>query len=101
MWATLDVGLAPVVMGRRAAGRDDYVMTRLIELVVHADDFRVAMPEAVGSPIDDESLAAVSDALASAYEERAGHRPDASDPVAWIRLATGRTPSDDPALPLL
>jgi uncharacterized protein (TIGR03083 family) len=93
-FAALERSTDPVVLGRRGPLTiDDYVLTRLIELVVHADDLARAVPGS-GSAVLPEAAAAVGAALADAYREAAGD-------VAWIRRATGRVPSDDPHLPLL
>jgi uncharacterized protein (TIGR03083 family) len=101
-WRALDGNNDAVVMGRRGPlTRDDYLLTRLIELVLHGDDLHRALPGDLSSPVLPDALAAVSDALATAYTERAGAPPDVSDPAAWVRLAGGRTPSDDLHLPLL
>jgi uncharacterized protein (TIGR03083 family) len=101
-WRALEGSSDAVVMGRRGPlTRDDYLRTRLIELVLHGDDLQRALPGEPPSPVLPEALAVVSDALATAYEEKAGAPPILSDPTSWIRLAGGRTPSDDPYLPLL
>ena len=55
------------------------------------------VPDHPGEP---QALAAVAEALATAYQKATGHRPDVNGPLSWIRLAAGRMPSDDPALPL-
>ncbi|MFC5909610.1 maleylpyruvate isomerase family mycothiol-dependent enzyme [Streptacidiphilus monticola] len=95
---------------------DDYLLTRLIETVVHADD----LADAVGIdafPHDRHALATVTRLLADALAERApggsvelrvppfavvqcvegpkhtrGTPPNVveTDPLTWIRLATGR-----------
>lgn len=101
-WAALERGLPDVVLGRRGPlRRDDFVLTRILELVVHGEDLRRAVPVDAGSPLVPACATVVADALRSAYELRAGEPPGASEPVEWIRLATGRTPSADPHLPLL
>jgi len=92
----------PVVLARRGPLTcTDYLRTRLLELVVHGDDFARTLPEAGGSPVLDDAEASVAATLADAYAEVAGERPDTSDPIGWIRLAAGRVGSDDPHLPLL
>lgn len=107
-WAAVDGAdgvdgtVTPVVLGRRGPlAYDDFLLTRLLELVVHGDDLRRAVPGAPSSPVLDEAARVVADALAAAYERRARARPDVADTLAWLRLATGRTPLDDPHLPLL
>ncbi len=91
-----------VVRGRRGPiSRDDFVVTRILELVVHGDDLARSMPDADGSPLDDRAVAIVARALADGYEEVAGRRPASEDGIAWIRAAAGRVASADPHLPLL
>jgi len=92
----------PVVVARRGPiTRGDYVLTRLVELVVHGDDLARAIPVISEHPGDADAVAAVAEALAEAYEEAAGRRPEQSEPLRWIRRATGRVTTDDPVLPLL
>ena len=80
--------------------REDYLVTRLIEMVVHGDDlWRVLGGDR--SPVLPEALDVVGAALAEAYREKTGAPPDVPSPIAWVRVACGRVPSDDPALPLL
>ena len=92
---------APVLQARRGPiTREDFLLTRLLELVVHADDLQ----RAVGrddAPVLPEATAAVSAALAAVYAERGGTRDLGPGGTPWIRLATGRVPSEDPVLPLL
>jgi len=94
---------APVVLGRRGPlTRNDYLLTRLLELVVHGDDFHRALPEVSVSPVVPDAADAVAGALSAAYAERSGHPPTSTTPpLPWIRLATGRVSSPDPHLPLL
>lgn len=92
----------PVVLGRRGPlGYADYLQTRLLELVVHGDDLARAVPDAGSSPVLEEAAESVADTLADAYRQVAGREADVSDPMVWIRVAAGRTPSDDVHLPLL
>lgn len=101
-WAALDRGLLPVVMGRRGPlTRDDFVRTRLLEVVVHGDDLHRAVPVPAATPLLPQAVALVADVLAGAYELRAGRPPKRQEAEHWIRLATGRDPSADPHLPLL
>lgn len=100
-WRALEQITYPTVMGRRGPlTRHDYLMTRLLELVVHGDDLHRLVPVS-SNPVLDEAADAVADALAVAYREAAGGQADTSDRLAWIRLAAGRVPSDDVHLPLL
>ena len=87
-FAHLAATRTPVVLARRGPiTRDDYVRTRLLELVVHGDDLARALGSAT-HPGAEEAVAEVARAHATA------------EPIAWIRVAGGRTPSDDPRLPL-
>ncbi|TKA11297.1 sterol carrier family protein [Actinacidiphila oryziradicis] len=94
----------------------DFLVTRLVELVVHTDDLARATGTEI--PLDRQALAAVTRLLADALAARApgnsvevrippyaavqcvpgprhtrGTPPNVveTDPVTWIRLATGRT----------
>ncbi len=90
----------PVVLARRGPiTRDDYVLTRLLELVVHGDDLARAL-DAPRHPGDREAVTTVATVLAVAYGEVTGGPPMVGSPLAWIRLAAGREPSEDPNLPL-
>lgn len=92
----------PVVLGRRGPLRySDYLQTRLLELVVHGDDFARTIPESGSTPVLDEAAESIAATLAEAYVERAGSRPDVSDAMTWIRAAAGRVATDDEHLPLL
>ncbi len=98
----LDALRTDVVRGPRGAiTRDDFILTRVIELVVHGDDLARSVPAIEAPPLLDASRAAVSGALAQAYAEVTGREPEIGDHLMWIRAATGRTPSEDEALPLL
>ena len=98
----LDALRAEVVRGPRGAiTRDDFILTRLIELVVHGDDLARSVPQVDAPPLLDLPVAAVFDALVRAYVEVTGRSPEAGDQLDWIRLAPGRFPSDDESLPLL
>ncbi|MBX6752435.1 MAG: maleylpyruvate isomerase N-terminal domain-containing protein [Micromonosporaceae bacterium] len=98
----LDSLTAPVVRGLRGCiTREDFVLTRLIEVVVHTDDLARSLPEIEPPPLLDKAVTLVSDALARAYEEAVGSAPSYPRGLPWIRLAAGRHPSPDPALPLL
>ena len=90
----------PVVLARRGPiTRDDYVLTRLLELVVHGDDLARAL-DAPRHPGGLEAVTTVATVLALAYGEVTGRPPMVGSPLAWIRLAAGREPSEDPNLPL-
>ena len=100
-FALIDGIKAPVVRGPRGPiTRHDFVVTRLLELVVHGDDLARSVPVG-GSPLVDGAITVVAAALADGYAEVAGRRPSSEHGIDWIRAATGRAPSDDPLLPLL
>ena len=99
-FAALDVLPGEVLQARRGPiTRHDYLMTRLLELVVHGDDLQRALGR-TDAPLQPVAVKAVSDALAAAYAERSGHATDDSG-LEWIRRAAGRVPDVDPDLPLL
>jgi uncharacterized protein (TIGR03083 family) len=98
-------GPAAAEPGRRIAMRfgpmllDDYLVTRLVEAVVHADDLAAALGVA-DFPHDRRAVDTVARLLhAAAARQRpaevAGGADAAdgavqADPITWIRLATGR-----------
>ncbi|MFL6128650.1 MAG: sterol carrier family protein [Mycobacteriales bacterium] len=124
LYAARDVAAATELPAARAvrAGRDpvapaDYLVTRAIELVVHADDLSRSLPERAPVPLDRAALRVACQALADVLAERApGHSLELrvppyaavqalqgprhtrgtppnvveTDPVTWVRLATGR-----------
>ncbi|QJT02624.1 maleylpyruvate isomerase family protein [Streptomyces asoensis] len=99
----------------------DYLVTRTVELVVHTDDLNAAVP-GLDIPYDRQALAAATRLLADALAARApggatevrippyavvqcvegprhtrGTPPNVveTDPLTWIRLATGRVTWSD------
>ena len=99
-----------------AISLDDYLVTRAVELVVHTDDLTAAVP-GLDIPYDRQALAACTRLLADALAVKApggstevrvppyavvqcvegprhtrGTPPNVveTDPLTWIRLATGR-----------
>ncbi|MHB9860640.1 maleylpyruvate isomerase family mycothiol-dependent enzyme [Streptomyces sp. YIM S03343] len=99
-----------------ALSLDDYLVTRTVELVVHTDDLNAAVPS-LDVPYDRQALAACTRLLADALAAKApggstevrvppyavvqcvegprhtrGTPPNVveTDPLTWIRLATGR-----------
>ncbi|MFJ9522392.1 sterol carrier family protein [Kitasatospora sp. NPDC101801] len=95
----------------------DFLVTRLVETVVHADDLAAAL-ELAAFPHDRQALAAVTRLLADAFADQVpggavelrippyavvqavpgprhtrGTPPNVveTDPLTWLRLATGRT----------
>jgi len=100
-WRALDAGLPPVVLGRRGPLRsEDFLMTRLLELVAHGDDLHGLFGPACPSPLLPAAIDQVAAVLADGYQQAAG-RPLGWSGLDLIRVATGRTPTDDPAMPLL
>ncbi len=102
-WASLDAGLPPVVLGRRGPlRRDDFLRTRLIELVAHGDDLHRVVGGASRSPVLPAALGEVAAVLAGVYREivSGGAAPPWSG-MALVRVATGRDVTEDPAMPLL
>ncbi|MET7485125.1 sterol carrier family protein [Streptomyces sp. NPDC005538] len=100
---------------------DDYLVTRAVELVVHTDDLNAAVP-GLDIPYDRQALAACTRLLADALAVKApggstevrippyavvqcvegprhtrGTPPNVveTDPLTWLRLATGRTSWQD------
>ncbi|WP_031049889.1 maleylpyruvate isomerase family mycothiol-dependent enzyme [Streptomyces sp. NRRL F-5650] len=109
-------GTRPVPTGAGALPLADYVVTRTVELVVHTDDLNAAVP-GLDVPFDRQALAAATRLLADALAVKApggatevrippyavvqcvegprhtrGTPPNVveTDPLTWIRLATGR-----------
>lgn len=92
----------PVVQARRGPlTHDDYVRTRLIELVVHGEDLRRALPIEVDTPVLPAARTEVAATLQRAYQERAGRSPEVDDELDWINKAVGRVQTSDPHLPLM
>ena len=99
-FAAIDAMPGDLLQARRGPiARDDYLLTRLLELVVHGDDLQRALGR-TDAPLLPAAVASVSDALVAAYVERGGSDEGRAG-VEWIRRATGRVPTDDPLLPLL
>lgn len=66
----------------------DFLVSRLLELVVHAYDLAPALPLPI--PVDPTARTIVAQALLTVLEERTGYRLDVADEEAWIKAATGR-----------
>jgi uncharacterized protein (TIGR03083 family) len=80
-----------VVQARRAPiTLADMVSSRLVELVVHADDLARSLPGVVADPMDPAALAVVADDLLRIVAAREGCILQVTDPRAWMRLAAGR-----------
>src|SRR5665811_2141159 len=66
------------------------VTSRLLELVVHADDLvrstRLVAPGDPG-PLEAGAVTVVADALLDVLVDRGGWAVEVVDPIAWLRLA--------------
>lgn len=69
-------------------GLVDYLLTRVVELVVHAYDLAPAL--GAPAPVDPTARTFVSDVLLEVLHERTGYQLDVVDQEAWIKAATGR-----------
>jgi uncharacterized protein (TIGR03083 family) len=75
--------------------------SRVLELVVHADDLARSIPRAaVADPVDPGALALVADALLRIVVARGGWSLEVADARRWVRLAAGRQPYDTDELAL-
>ncbi|MCV2394979.1 maleylpyruvate isomerase N-terminal domain-containing protein [Actinotalea sp. M2MS4P-6] len=88
------VGPDPVVQARRAPILlSEMVVSRLVELVVHGDDLvRSRGPWPGPGPLEPGAVQVVSDALLEVLLDRGGWDLEVVDPLAWLRVATGRVP---------
>ncbi|WP_034621499.1 maleylpyruvate isomerase N-terminal domain-containing protein [Cellulomonas sp. URHE0023] len=68
-------------------------VSRVLELVVHADDLARSVPRGV-DPVDAGALRLVADALLRIVVARGGWDLEVSDARRWVRLAAGRQPYD-------
>ena len=82
-------GVALVRVRRGLVPLTTLVLTRLVELVVHADDLSRSVH--VTSPVDPTARTIVARELLAIVRRRSGHDVDVADERDWIRLATGRT----------
>jgi len=79
----------------------EFVPSRVVEAVVHGLDLTDALgagPIATGEGV--ALTAAILDELL-ARRTVAGRPADLADDMAWVRAASGRSPHDDPRLPLI
>lgn len=90
-----------VVQARRGPLRlSTMALTRVVELVVHADDLLLSVRRARGAaavvpdPVDDGALAVVADAFLGVVRARGGWDLEVADARTWVRLAAGRVPYD-------
>lgn len=72
----------------------DMVRSRVVELVVHADDLARSLPGVQADPVDRPALDAVAAALLRVVVTRGGWSLEVRDPRLWLRLACGRVPYD-------
>ncbi|MFC8924074.1 maleylpyruvate isomerase N-terminal domain-containing protein [Cellulosimicrobium sp. NPDC057127] len=93
-FARLDqLASAGAVQGRRGPiTLHDMVASRLLELVVHADDLARSFPEVVNGPVDPGALDVVAAELLRVVVARGGWSLEVKNPLLWARLATGREP---------
>lgn len=77
-----------VVAGRGAITLLDFLMSRLIELVVHGYDLAPVLP--LPTPVDPTARTLVAQALIEVARHRTGTAIDVGDETAWIAAATGR-----------
>lgn len=68
-------------------------VSRVLELVVHADDLARSVPTAT-DPVDPGALQLVADALLEIVVARGGWSLEVADARTWMRLAAGRQPYD-------
>lgn len=93
-----------VVQGRRAPVLlSTMLISRILELVVHADDLlrsvrRVRGADAAPDPVDPDALRLVADELLAIVVARGGWDLEVADARLWLRLAAGRVPYDVDAL---
>lgn len=81
----------------------DMAASRLIELVVHADDLVRSLASTVDAtgprdPRDPAAVRIVADELLAIVVAREGWDLEVADALPWVRLATGRQPYDTGAL---
>lgn len=90
----------PVVQARRGPVRlSTMVLSRVVELVVHADDLHRSVRRAHGTdatadPVDPAALALVADELLAIVRARGGWDLEVADARRWVRLAAGRARYD-------
>lgn len=88
-----DLGPDPVVQARRGPILlSEMVLSRLIELVVHADDLARSTRRSGPGPVLPDALALVAETLLEIAVDRGGWHLEIIDPLAWVRLACGRVP---------
>ena len=79
----------------------EFVPSRVVEAVVHGLDLTDALgADPIATPEGVALTAAILDELL-ARRTVAGRPADLADDMAWVRAASGRSPHDDPRLPLI
>jgi hypothetical protein len=79
----------------------EFVPSRVVEAVVHGLDLTDVLGAAPIATAEGVALtAAILDELL-ARRTVAGRPADLADDMAWVRAASGRSPHDDPRLPLI
>src|SRR5690606_28372050 len=92
-----DLGADPVVQARRGPILlSELVISRVLELVVHADDLIRSTHRSLPgqTPLEPEAVTVVADALLEILLDREGWSVEIAEEIAWIRLACGRVPLD-------
>ena len=90
----------PVVQARRGPVLlSTMTASRVVELVVHADDLyrsvrRAPGTDAVADPVDPGALTLVAEELLAIVRARGGWDLEVADARRWVRLAAGRAPYD-------
>ena len=72
----------------------DIITTRLLELVVHADDLERSVDLPGASPVEDDALDLVANELLQIVVARGGWSLEVAEPLLWVRLACGRVRYD-------
>lgn len=94
-----DLAPDPVVVARRGPIHlSAMIVSRVLELVVHADDLLRSLDRDDADLIEPVALRLVSRALLAAAVHREGGDVEVVDHLTWVRLACGRTPADDDVL---
>jgi Mycothiol maleylpyruvate isomerase N-terminal domain len=79
----------------------EFVPSRIVEAVVHGLDLTDALGQDSMATADGLAMTAaiLDELIARRYVP--GRPADLADDMAWVRAASGRTPHDDPRLPLI
>lgn len=90
-----ELGTDQVVQARRGPILlSEMVVSRVIELVVHADDLARSLPLVTAQPVDRAALDLAARSLLDIVVARGGWDLEIADPRLWLRLAAGRVPYD-------